>query len=168
MAVSGVVVDARILAGTYFGHHVRHHRPQARPGYDMLGIDARHQATGPGNQWSYAVVANVIVHAIEFSGTRDAQAIFAQSAGYDLGLVIQQADPCCSFPAFFVRQFDRDRITFDWIDIDPVTQLRGESTAFDTGTDNHTVKAVAFDTVVFVLVIGDIDLVFPLDSASAL
>ncbi|ARP53519.1 hypothetical protein ALFP_1632 [Alcaligenes faecalis] len=94
-------------------------------------------ATGPVGQRSNTVGANILVGAVVFRRTGHTQAIFAQAAGHNLGFFVQQADPRGGMLGFGRIQVHRDRIAFDGVDIDVVTQHMGQMTAAYAGAHHQ-------------------------------
>ena len=72
-----VVKHAGMFAWPYFGKHVRQHWTQPCPGDDMPCVDPREALIHPLNQRCNAIGANVAVIAVEFSGSCDAEPVFA-------------------------------------------------------------------------------------------
>ncbi len=110
----------------------------------MLGRDIREECFAPVAQRFDPVIANVEVVAIELGRSGDTETVLAQTAGHDLGLVIQQADPWGRRLAGFVIEVDGDRISFDRVDVHAVAQFGRDGPAADTCANHDTVKMLLF------------------------
>ena len=145
--MASVVEDVGLAATAYLRHHVRHHRAQASPRHDLPGGHAWEALLHPVHQRPDAISADVAVDAIELGGACHPEAVFTQTAGHQLGLIVQQADRGCGSAAGLVQQIHGDGIALDGVHIHPVAQLAGQSTAANTGTNHDAVIALLCDAL---------------------
>jgi len=129
VTVAGVVVHARTAARFYARHHVRHHGAQTCPRYDTVGSRVVEVAACPVGQRGDAIGAYVFVGPVVFRGAGHTQAVFAQAAGHNLGLFVQQTDPGGCMLGFGRIQVHRDGVALDGINIDVVAQHTGQVAA---------------------------------------
>eukprot|EP01136_Pigoraptor_vietnamica_P021551 Opistho-1_new@71841 len=139
VAVAGVVEHVGQSARTHARHHVRHHGPQAGPGLDAARAHAREAPVDPVHERADAVGADVEVHAVELGRARDTEAVDAQSAGHQLGLVVEQADLRRAVLALCVVKHHGDGVALDRVDVEAVAELRAQGAAVHASADHHRV-----------------------------
>src|SRR5690606_40077710 len=81
--------------------------------------------------------------AIELGGAGDPEAIIAQAAADQFGLVVEQADVRRRRAAELVGQVDGDGVALDRVDVHPVAKLPGQVAAGRPGTHLHGIKVLA-------------------------
>src|SRR5690606_12722360 len=108
VTVAGVVEHAWRFAAPDLGHHVRHHRRLACPGYYAVGVDAGAALVDPLHPRADTVGAKVAVVDIELGGAGDPAAITGQAAADQFGLVVEQAAVGRRRAAEFVGKVDGD------------------------------------------------------------
>ena len=143
--MTGVVEHIGLLAGAHTRHHVGHHGPQACPGHDLAGAYTREALIDPVHQGLDAVGADVAVVTVELGCACHTEAVCAQAAGHQLGLVVEQADRGRAGLAGGVEQVDSDGVALDRVDVDAVAQLRGQAAAAHAGTHYHGVEHMLLD-----------------------
>ena len=139
--MAGVVEHVGQAAGADAGQHVRHHGPQAGPGLDAARAHAREALVDPVHQRLDAVGADVAVEAVELGRAGDAEAVHAQAAGDQLGLVVQQAHIRRGGLALFVVQHHGDGVALDRVDVEAIAQLGADGAAVHAGADHHRIRA---------------------------
>src|SRR3974390_356957 len=93
MAMTCVVENARPFTRAHDRHHTGEHWPQPCPWCDCIRIYAGEQTACPFKQGRDSASTDVSIEIIELGSSCDAKAIFAQTAGHDLRVVIEKADP---------------------------------------------------------------------------
>ena len=142
MTMAGVIKYPCFISSADARHHIRHHRAQACPGNHMFSIDRGKIPSTPINERLNTIIPNIFIDAVKFSRPRDAKTIRPKPTGHYLGFIIQQTYPRSSPPAFLIVQRHRDGITFDRINIYPITKLRCDSAAPHPGTNHYAVKTL--------------------------
>ena len=122
--------------------HRGHHRPQACPGRDIVGIVLGEQPVCPFDKGPDTIGADIPVCTVEFSGAGDPKAISPKSAGHDLGSIVEETDPGCRRLRPNRLKMDGDRVALDRVDIDPVAQLACQPPTAHAGADHHCVEHV--------------------------
>src|SRR5476651_1723646 len=125
MPVSSIVENVASTTGAHLRQHARQHGAQASPRNDARRRHLGEMITRPIDEGLDSIRADVTVYAVQLSRSGNSEAINAETAGDDLGVVVKQTDPRRGVLASCVVEAHRDRIAFHRIDVHVVSYIRG-------------------------------------------